>query len=103
MFIRPTTKASGSIFDIHENADELLLYPVHEDIACPWDAEIYVEGDKVVLIGSVGGGSANNYKNAGFCRCECSVDNFDNFYKLEVPGDNEELLNAIKEAGWEEV
>lgn len=103
MFIKPTEKASGSIFDVNEELMmDLLLYPAHEDIPCPWDPDVIVEGDKVIIVGSITGGSSNTYKTAGYCRCECSISNFSNLYKLEIPSDDEEILAAAKEAGWTE-
>ena len=96
MFIKPTKDASGSLFDVHEEADELLLYPANEDVACPWDADIYVEGGKVILVGSLLPGGARG----GSCRCECSVDDFTKFYKLEAPDVSDDLLNALYNAGW---
>ena len=99
MYIKPTKGAKGDLFDIHDNAMDLLLYPAHEDIPCPWDPEVIVEGDKVIIVGSITGGSSNTYKTAGYCRCECSISNFSNLYKLEVPEDDEELIRYLRLAG----
>lgn len=100
MYIKPTKEAKGSIFEVHADAADILIYPAQSDNACPWDADIFVERDRVILIGSIVGGSANTIDAAGYCRCEVSIENFSQFYKLEVPEDNEELISALAEAGW---
>lgn len=101
MYIKPTKEAKGNIFDVHKDADSILLYPANEDTPCPWDADISIEGDKVIVDGSIFGGSSADYQHAGHCRCEISVDNFPRAYKLECP-DNPELIKALEAAGWVE-
>ena len=98
MFIKPTYNAK-SIWDV---AEGVMLYPADDDIACPWDADIIVEGDKVIIVGSLVGGTHSHYKTAGYCRCECSVDNFTKFYSLEVPDHltDESTVSKLEEAGW---
>ena len=101
MYIKPTKEAKGSIFDIHEDADSILLYPVDDDIPAPWDADITIEGDKVIIEGSIFGGSFADYKHAGYCHCEISIDKFPKAYRVEVPGFEEsELAQALFAAGW---
>ena len=99
MYIKPTKEAKGSIFDIHEDTIDCLLYPANDDVPCPWDADIEVVGGKVVIVGNLGpSGPATKGAN---CTCECSVEDFVKYYRLECPDDNDELLNALSAAGWE--
>lgn len=101
MYIKPTKEAKGSIFDIeHEDIYDILLYRVQEDNACPWDPDIYIEGDKVVIEGSIVGSGPSTPDGSGYCRCEVSIEKFDKFYKLEVPDANEGLVSAVLAAGW---
>lgn len=105
MYIKPTSKAKdGSIFDIHEAAEEFLIYAKNDEIAMPWDADISISGGNVTLEGSISGGSAATPESAGYCKCICSITRFDQWYQIEVPEyiieENPDLLEAIKEAGW---
>lgn len=97
MWIVPTKEANGSIFDIHEDAADILLYPANDDVPCPWDADIEVANGRVIIVGNLGpGGTAR-----ATCQCSCPVEDFSKYYKLEVPYDNNELMNALYEAGYE--
>lgn len=97
MFIKPTKEVKGNIFDIHDDAMDLLIYPTTDEVPCPWDADISIENGKVILVGSLG---PSGPKGA-YCRCECLVSDFTKYYKLEAPDDNDDLLNALSDAGWE--
>lgn len=99
MYIKPTKAAKGSIFDIHESAMDMLLYPTNDEVPCPWDADISVENGVVTLSGGLGpsGGSTGSH-----CTCTVRVDDFSKYYKLEVPDNDEELVRAVQEAGWVE-
>lgn len=100
MYIKPTKEAKGNIFDIHDDAMDLLIYPVNNEVPCPWDADIDVSDGVVTLSGGLGpsGGSPGSY-----CTCKVRVDDFSKYYKLEVPEDDEDLIRALQEAGWVEV
>lgn len=99
MYIKPTKEAKGSIFDIHERAIDILLYPTNDEVPCPWDADISIENGVVTLYGGLGpsGGSAGSH-----CTCTVRVDDFSKYYKLEVPDNDKELVRAVQEAGWVE-
>jgi len=100
MYIEPTKEVKeGSIFDIHEDAMDILLYPASEDVPCPWDADIIIKDGEVILSGGLGPGFFGGAK----CICNCTIGRFSQFYKLEVPEDNEELIDALTSAGWEVV
>lgn len=101
MLIKPT-KGAKSLWEIDEDvAMEALIYNRGE-AAMPWDSDLTVEGDKVILIGSIGGSDANRYDKAGYCRCECSVDNFTSYYELEVPDEflDEDTMEKLFAGGW---
>lgn len=100
MYIKPTKEANGNIFDVHESAMDILLYPTNDEVPCPWDADIDVADGVVTLFGGLGpsGGSPGSH-----CICKVRVDDFSKYYKLEVPEDDEELIRALQEAGWVEV
>lgn len=97
MYIKPTKEAKGSIFDVHESAIDMLLYPLNDEVPCPWDADINVENGVVTLSGGLGpgGGAPGSY-----CTCTVRVDDFNKYYKLEVPENDEELIRAVQESGW---
>lgn len=98
MFIKPTKVAEGNIFDIHEDAMELQIYPANENVPCPWDADIDVSNGKVKIVGGLG----PNGPRGAICSCQCLIDDFSKFYKLEAPNDNKELIAALAAAGWVE-
>lgn len=99
MFIKPTKEASGNIFDIHDDAAAMLIYTASEDVPCPWDADLEVVSGKVILRGNLLPGGPGAPKS--MCTCECRVEDFTKFYKLEIPDDNDDLMNALADAGWE--
>ena len=35
MYIKPTKEANGNIFDVHESAMDILLYPTNGEVPCP--------------------------------------------------------------------
>lgn len=92
MFIKPTKLAADLTDDIR---DEALLYTTNDDVACPWDADITLEGSNVVLKGMImpaGPGSK------GTCVCTVPIEDFTKFYKLEVPDDTN-----LDDIGWERI
>lgn len=95
IYVKPTNQASGNVFDIHDDAVDLLLRPVNDDVACPWDADISVENGVVTITGGIAPSGTG-----GKCTCQCSVDQFSRYYILEVPQGNTELQNALNAAGW---
>lgn len=101
MYIKPKANAE-SLWDINEDvAMEAVLYPANDEVPCPWDADIQVDGNEVTIVGGVG--------PSGFGKCTCTlpVNNFDSYYKLEIPdgvvsdmmSDND--IQALFDAGWE--
>ena len=97
MYIKPTKEAKGNIFDIHEDAMDLLLYPANDEVPCPWDADIDVRDGKVYIVGGLG---PSGQPRGGICRCECFINDFSNYYKVGAPNNNEELISALTAAGW---
>jgi hypothetical protein len=98
MYIKPTKEAKGSIFDVHEDMKDSVIYPQNDMVPCPWDTDIFVEGDEVILRGSMGP-SGGDYKS--YCECHIALDSFSRYYKLECP-DDPELIKALESAGWVE-
>lgn len=99
MYIKPTKEAEGNIFDIHDDAMDLLIYPANDEVPCPWDADIEVFDGKVKIVGSLG----PNGPRGAICSCQCFIDDFAKYYRLEAPNDNKELIAALSAAGWVEV
>ena len=96
MFIKPTNRASGSIFDVNDSI-EPMLYPIDEEIPCPWDADITIDNGNVVLVGTLGPGGPAATNS---CVCKCRIADFTNYYKLEIHN-GEELIEDLEAAGWE--
>lgn len=91
MFIKPT-KLAADLPD--EVLEEALLYATNEDVPCPWDAVIELDGTNVIISGGLmAGGPAK-----GTCVCTFPIEDFTKYYKLEVP-DNTDL----DEIGWEKI
>ena len=84
MYIKPTKEANGNIFDAHEDAMDLLLYPVNDEVPCPWDADIDVRDGKVYIVGGLGPSGPRGAN----CNCECFIEDFTKYYRLEVPDDH---------------
>lgn len=102
MKFRPIENAK-SFWDISEEiASEVLLYTKGDMTPIPWDADITVDSDKVTLLGSIFGGSSNEYDAAGYCLCEISVAKFPQAYYIEIPDSvlSPEWIETLSENGW---
>lgn len=100
MFIKPTKAAKGNIFDIHDDAVDLLIYPLDEDVPCPWDPDVTIENGKVIVSGGMSPGGGDPYNT---CICTLKVEDFAKYYKVDCPDNNESLINALGNAGWVEI
>lgn len=96
MFVKPTKASKGSIFDVHDDI-EPMLYPANDEVPCPWDADITVENGKVIIQGTLGPGGPRGNR----CICECLVEDFSKYYKLEINNaDDDDILAALASSGW---
>ena len=103
MHIKPTEKArEGSIFDIGVGAEEFLLIPKSEEVPCPWDADVSVHQNKIILEGFLAPGGPSDRAT---CTCIVPMSAFSKYFYIEVPDyafdENPDLMEDIVAAGWE--
>lgn len=76
------------------DADGIEVYPKSDDIACPWDANCFIEDGKFVMIGGLTPGGAG-YN--GKCTVEVPVANVSKYYDIKITcsSDKEKELSDV--------
>lgn len=93
MKIKPTRTA----INLSEMSDDLymdaLLFQQNDDVPCPWDAEMEIKGDQVIISGGLSSGGSRG----ATCVCTCSIQDFDKYYYIYLPDSYEE---EVTNSGW---